>query len=508
VLPTKFARLYGQRSAQASTFHFANASPDDTLRTELSSRAIKSGMGRIVEVQTREISVVEADEVLKIRESHFSDLKSSRISPATLTKTISAFANASGGEIYVGIEEIFDGVENTRVWAGFSDEEAANPIFQVIAEIDPLGGSLNAQFLRADGFEGLILLISVFKSQSIMSSTTGKVYIRRNAQNLPVSDQALDQLKFDKGVKSFEDEIVNCDSEDIENSETIIEFLLDTVPTGEPRQWLEKQRVLVAGRPTVAGVLLFSDSPQALLPKRSAIKILRYQTKKEAERDFLASDPQTVEGPIYSLIYEAVDRAKATIEGIEKAGPSGMEKISYPEEALHEIVTNAVLHRDYSVAADVQIRIFDNRVEIESPGRLPGHVTVENIKRTQFARNPKIVRLINKFKNPPNKDVGEGINTAFEAMEKLRLKSPTFEEKEGSVVVTLRHESLASPEQIVMEFLKTAEEITNAIARDLTGIKSENSMKQVFYKLRESGQLEQTPKVLGKKPSWRKPSSN
>jgi ATP-dependent DNA helicase RecG len=317
-------------------------------------------------------------------------------------------------------------------------------------------------------------------------------------------EDALERLKLDKGVKSFEDEIVDVGDIEITNSETVIEFLLGTVPTAEPNPWLEKQRVIVDKRPIVAGVLLFSDSPQSLLPKRSAIKILRYQTKKDAERDFLSADPETIEGPIYSLIYDAVDRTKSIIEGIEKAGPAGLERITYPEEALHEILTNAVLHRDYSVAADVQVRIFDNRVEIESPGKLPGHVTVENIKRTQFARNPKIVRLINKFDNPPNKDVGEGINTAFEAMEKLRLKSPTFEEREGSVVVTLRHESLASPEQIVMEYLRREEEITNAIARDLTGIKSENSMKQVFYKLRESGEIEQTPKVKGKKPSWRR----
>jgi len=157
------------------------------------------------------------------------------------------------------------------------------------------------------------------------------------------------------------------------------------------------------------------------------------------------------------------------------------------------------------VAADVQVRIFDNRVEIESPGRLPGHVTVANISKTQFARNPKIVRLINKFKNPPNKDVGEGINTAFEAMGKLRLKKPEIQELEGGVMVTLKHESLASPEQMVMEYLSREPEITNAVGRELTGIKSENSMKQVFYKLRDRGQLVQTAKVAGKKPSWRRP---
>jgi predicted HTH transcriptional regulator len=116
------------------------------------------------------------------------------------------------------------------------------------------------------------------------------------------------------------------------------------------------------------------------------------------------------------------------------------------EDALREIVTNAVLHRDYSIAADVQIQIFDDRIEIESPGKSPGHVTVKNVLEVQFAGNPKLVRLANKFPNAPNKEVGEGLNTAFEAMEKLPLKDPTIEERDNSIVVTLRHESLASPE--------------------------------------------------------------
>ena len=459
-----------------------------------------------MEILTKAISADDAGKLLFISETHFLDLKSADIKPAKLSKTISAFANTSGGEIYVGINEqtTMDGKE--RVWSGFPDEEAANGIFQVIQELDPLGGNVSGQFISADGYPGLVLVLTVFKSQSIIAASDGSVYIRRNAQSLKVSDASLEALRFDKGVKSFEDEIADVEQNAVSNSETIIEFLLSAIPTGEPKVWLEKQRVMVGDRPTVAAVLLYSDIPQTIIPKRSAIKILRYQTKSVAERDFLASDPETIEGPVYSLIYDAVERTKEIIEGIEKAGPGGLERISYPQEALHEIITNAVLHRDYSIVMDIQVRIFDNRVEIESPGRLPGHVTLENIQNTQFARNPKIVRLINKFKNPPNKDVGEGINTVFEAMEKLRLKRPLLEEREGSVVVILKHESLASPEQIVIEYLKKEEEITNAIARDLTGIKSENSMKQVFYKLREAGQLEQTPRVKGKKHSWRKPT--
>ena len=207
-------------------------------------------------------------------------------------------------------------------------------------------------------------------------------------------------------------------------------------------------------KPTVAGALLFADEPQAVLPKRSAVKIFRYQTVEEGvNREVLAFNPLTIEGPIYDLIDKAVAATKDIVESIKKIGGGGLEEISYPDETLHEIVTNAVLHRDYSIATDAQVRIYDDRVEVESPGRLPGHVTIANVLDEQFARNPKIVRLINKFPNPPNKDVGEGLNTAFQAMRGIRLQDPEITEKDNSVVVYIRHTRLSSPAQIVMEYL-------------------------------------------------------
>lgn len=150
------------------------------------------------------------------------------------------------------------------------------------------------------------------------------------------------------------------------------------------------------------------------------------------------------------------------------------------------------------------MRIFDNRVEIESPGKLPGHVTPQNILKEQFARNGSIVRMINKFPNPPNKDVGEGLNTAFTAMSKLRLKPPIIEETETSVIVHIRHELLASPEEAIMEYLETHDEIVNHIGRQITGIASENSMKMVFYKMRDRRLIEPVPGKSGFASAWRK----
>jgi ATP-dependent DNA helicase RecG len=156
------------------------------------------------------------------------------------------------------------------------------------------------------------------------------------------------------------------------------------------------------------------------------------------------------------------------------------------------------------VAADIQIRIFDNRIEVESPGRLAGHVTTENILRTQFARNQRLVRLINKFPNPPNKDVGEGLNTAFDAMKQLRLKDPQILETESSVLVVIAHQKLSSPEDLVMDYLAANAEIANKTARDICGIRSENSMKSVFKRLETRGMIEQVPDRTRPKAAWRK----
>lgn len=294
---------------------------------------------------------------------------------------------------------------------------------------------------------------------------------------------------MDKGISSFENETVaESDLSDVDNTIVWERFKNSIVPDTDTEAWLKKQRLFVGGKLTVAALLLFSDEPQVCLPKRSSIKIFRYQTSGEAERDTLVGVPITVEGCAYSQIYEAVSKTKEIIESIRKFGKE-FETIEYPEETLHEIITNAVLHRDYSIATDIQIRIFDNRVEVESPGKLPGYVTVDNILTAQSARNPKIVRLINKFPEAPNKDVGEGLNTAFEAMAKLRLKEPLIEENDNSVLVIIKHEKLASPEELVVDYLLKNDSITNRIGRNITGIKSENSMKRIFWKLRDAGMV-------------------
>ena len=242
------------------------------------------------------------------------------------------------------------------------------------------------------------------------------------------------------------------------------------------------------------------------MPKKCSVRIIRYETKEDdPERDHLGLI-ETVEGPLFYLIHETVKRVTAIMSSISVWTTDGPKAMEYPPETLWEIVVNALIHRDYSISDDVQILIFDNRIEVLSPGRLPGFVTRENILDVRYARNPRIVGMLSKYKNPPNKDIGEGLNTAFQKMKDWRLRSPEIIDEGNYVRVVIPHAPLATPQEAIMEFLQKNETITNKQARDITGIKSENAVKSEFYKLKDTGAIEMIPELKGNKAAWRRKS--
>ncbi|QKE82951.1 ATP-binding protein [Arthrobacter sp. NEB 688] len=452
----------------------------------------------------RDLGVVDVDadavaRVLALQESHFLDLKAIEITPVKLGVHVTAFGNAAGGELYVGVDEIDAG---QRKWRGFSSVEDANGHVQVLHDLFQGDDTLGIQFLRGPGVPGFVMHLVVEKSRQILTTTDGSIYIRVSAQRLPVkvnSHEEVERLRLDKGLATYEDmPIKDLPIETVSDSLTVTTFVVEAVPVSEAEPWLRSQRLIIDGSPTVAAVLLFADEPQVVLPKRSAIKILRYKSAKaEGHRDQMDGDPITIEGSLTDLIRKAVAKVIEIVEGHTVQTPSGLQPVAYPPETLHEIVTNAVLHRDYSIATDIQIRIFDNRIEVDSPGKFPGHVTESNFLDEQFARNGKVVRLINKFPDPPNKDVGEGLNTAFQKMREIGLKPPQLVEEGNKIVAYIRHERLASYEEQIIEYLQNNDEINNSKARELTGEGSENKMKRTFEKMMEAQQIHRDPSRKG-----------
>jgi len=453
-------------------------------------------------IRTIPISDDEVKKLFEKTEGHFLDMKDIRIVPSKLTRTLSAFANADGGELYVGINESPGGWQ----WQGFGDAEDANAHLQVFETTFPLGQDFQYEFLSSVSNPGLVLHATILKTRDIKNASDGKPYLRRSAQNLPiVSADALQSLQRAKGLTTHEDATLQAPVEVVSDSLTITGFMIEVVPNATPDAWLRKQQLVLEEKPTVAACILFADEPQIFIPK-AAIKIYRYRTTDaEGSRETLAFDPITVEGCVYDQIRSAVEQTVDLTEQIQIMRPDGLHAIKYPRDALHEIITNSVLHRDYAMNDDVHVRIFDNRIEVESPGRLPAHITPQNILSERFARNPKVVRLINKFPSPPNKDVGEGLNTAFQAMQRLRLREPQIVERENSVLVNIRHEPLASPEQMIVEHIRMHGRISNATARELTGIQSDRKVHNFFKKLVAAGEIEQIPGTYKATTAYRIP---
>jgi ATP-dependent DNA helicase RecG len=228
-----------------------------------------------------EISADDVRKILRLEEGHFHDLKAIEVKPAKLTTLISALANADGGEVFIGVDE--DKSKGIRTWRGFPSQEEANPHLQVFEELFPLGQDFDYEFLRPlSGQLGVVLHVSIRKTREIVTASDGTPYVRRGAQSLPVrTPEALDRLKRNKGITSFETATLPIPLEAVSNSEVIIEFMLEVVPSAEPLPWLKKQLLVVEEKPTVACTLLFSDEPQAALPKRSSIKVYRYKTTDE-----------------------------------------------------------------------------------------------------------------------------------------------------------------------------------------------------------------------------------
>lgn len=441
-------------------------------------------------ITTRKPWEHEEKNLLISQEDHFLDFKSSKISPHKLQESFVSFANSDGGDLWVGIED--KKVVGERISGSVFKEDANNFITTLLEQTTPAVENVDAEFIDF-GNRGFVLHFSIPKSPRVHYCSNGDCYIRINASKIRISGEKVTQLCYAKGSLPYEKQPVDIvEIDDIVNNYSLLNYLERIDSRIEPKLFLRKQRLLTKKDseyiPNVGCILMFDDEPQATLDTRCALKVYRLLTSgSEYKREQLSELPRTINGTVEQQIISGVKTVAELLNDASYNVDGKVEKLRYPSEAIHEILVNAVIHRDYSLNDDIHIKIYDNRIEIKSPGRLPGYITPQNIYEERFSRNPNIVRLLHNLPEPVNHDIGEGLNTARNEMKKAGLVEPEIKELDNAVVVTIKHQKLASLEDIILDYLKENESITNKTVRELSGEEDVNKVKKAFQKLRKQG---------------------
>lgn len=445
-------------------------------------------------MEARIIDQYEMDSLLALNEDHFNDVKSKRISPSKLQETFVAFANSDGGDLYIGIE---DKSEKSERVIGFGEQEDANALIStLLEETNPAVENVLVEFLEVEG-KGLVLHFGIPKSPKVHYTASEDCYIRINAAKRKIKGDRITQLGYSKGAEPYERRALdNVDIEDIAEGELLSGYMERVGTNLEPEAFLRKQRLLTKKDgervPNVGSVLLFDDEPQATLETRCAIKVYRLRTtESEYKREQLEEMPVTINGDVESVIEKTVNQVAKYIDGASFQDAGKIVRLDYPSEALKEILVNAVIHRDYSLNDDIHVRIFDNRVEVQSPGKLPGYMTIDNLYDERFSRNPNVVRMLHNLPDPVNHDIGEELDTAKNELKKAGLVDPIFHEKENAFIVTIKHQKIASVEDVILQYLSENPDssITNRLVRQLSGEDDMQKVKIALQKLRTAGKI-------------------
>ena len=446
-------------------------------------------------------------------ENQYLDRKSARKKPSELLKHLIAFANADGGQLVIGIEDEKQG----NIITGFKDARAypIDEFKKVDREIrdTPLDLSFEEiPVVNHKGEDDLILVISVeLSSNRVIAAPNDEVYLRQGDESVKLSYEQRTQLAYDKGQRFFEDEVVpDASLEDIDDS-LVQEFKNRfDISDRSTEEILKARRFLVNGKLTKAAILLFGKYPSAFFPQ-ARVRFQRFDgTDMGTGSHFNVIKEVTFDEALPILIVKVRDFIRTQLREFQYLDDNGQFQIlpEYPEFAWFEGVVNAVTHRDYSIYGDhIRVLMFDDRLEIHSPGKLPNIVTVENIKHERFSRNPRIARTLTEFGWV--REMNEGVKRIYSEMESAFLHEPKYSEPGNKVVLTLennivsRHlrtqdslekhfsdfENLNADEQAIVHYMyNSGEKMTTARAIELTG-RSRRHIGKVLKKMAEQGIL-------------------
>ncbi|MDD5775274.1 MAG: putative DNA binding domain-containing protein, partial [Candidatus Omnitrophica bacterium] len=397
---------------------------------------------------------------------------------AKTIETIVAMANTDGGVIVLGIDD----PEKTklkglaRVFGIEENSENFDAIGREIQRIvPPLSEIWPPKTFDADGKRCALVFIP--KVVDSFRSINNHVHVRGEKGNRLLTAHEVVKFAYAKGF------------EKADRGLTDVEFSLLKTPyyeewkqsrniNGSPIEAVLEKTGLArrseSGKlsPTLAAVLLFAEYPNDLTDAKCAIRIFQHTGTIETigETPNLIGVPKTIQGPLVKQIKDTHEYVLTLLRTGIKI-PSGFKTVyQIPERAVKEAITNAVIHRDYYIKRDITVKIFEDRVEVESPGLFPYNITRSNIGwvRSEGYRNDLIVKHLREFPSPPNLDQNEGVRAMREEMASENLYPPIFLTYADSIRVALLNEHRASEWEKISAYLREYKYITNEKAREIT----------------------------------------
>ncbi len=418
-------------------------------------------------------------EVLRTRpEDQWFDRTSARTTARHLADLMAGFANAEGGLIVIGIH---GGQVEGIAGAG----RLANDWRQ--AAIDLTEPPVRHRFesvpcTNASGQADEVLVCEIESSETVHTNSRGETFLRVGDENRRLGVVAAQELRFDKGQSIFDGTAADgATPKDLDPD--LVDRYLRRIHAADRDRALAARGLLVPRRgrlaPSVAGLLVLGREPQRTLTQAS-VRLLRFAgaSRETGARSNVLRD-RRLEGPLPRQVDAARRLLRRWLPSAIRLGPAGRFAPSplIPQFAWLEAIVNAVVHRSYSLGGDhVRVELFEDRLTVESPGRLPGLVRLENIRSTRFARNPRIARAMNDLGY--GRELGEGVDRMFQEMELAGLPDPVFTQGPASVLVTLLADPLAGRvlrslpvgSERFVEFLMRTGRVTTSQAVDLFGV--------------------------------------
>lgn len=375
--------------------------------------------------------------LLALPEDQWFDRKSIRVRAQDLDRPLTAFANAEGGVIVIGLS---DGrVEGIR-----SHASKQNAIRQAALDftVPPVRAHVEQVGCINDAGEvDALLVIRVDPGELVHETRAGDVYLRVGDESRKLGFAARQELEFDKGQGQYDGRpvpdvrIADLDRKLVQNYRSRVGASSD-LKLFRARSLLTPKDEL-----TNAGYLLFAPRPQDRSPE-TYIRVIRFLTSERGTGARLGVEEGSdirIEGPIPRAIQEADRVISSLIPKRRALAESGLFEARpiVPREAWLEGVVNAAIHRSYSLSGDhIRVEIYPDRVEIESPGRFPGLANPAlPLEIPRFARNPRIARVCADLRI--GQELGEGIKRMFDEMRIVGLRDPAYRQTAGSVRLTL-----------------------------------------------------------------------